>query len=162
MSIDTEIQNMIQNTIDEHDFVCRLDAEQYTDDQIAGLEDQIAELVNQFEELESRTTSIELVKDSEPLMAPEAPAAVEQTQFFPTSETKFYVQNIRQELIASNDPHLTTLGLIMSDLQLFLLAQSMEPDGDQARTCKIFRAALESHQGLAADLQTAKDLGLEP
>jgi hypothetical protein len=150
MSIDTEIQNMIQNTIDEQDFVCRLDAEQYTDDQIAGLEDQIAELVNQFEELESRTTSIELVKDSE------------QTQFFPTSETKFYVQNIRQELIASNDPHLTTLGLIMSDLQLFLLAQSMEPDGDQARTCKIFRAALESHQGLAADLQTVKDLGLEP
>ena len=150
MSIDTEIQNMIQNTVDEQDFVCRLDAEQYTDDQIAGLEDQIAELVNQFEELESRTTSIELVKDSE------------QTQFFPTSETKFYVQNIRQELIASNDPHLTTLGLIMSDLQLFLLAQSMEPDGDQARTCKIFRAALESHQGLAADLQTAKDLGLEP
>jgi hypothetical protein len=150
MSIDTEIQNMIQNTIDEQDFVCRLDAEQYTDDQIAGLEDQIAELVNQFEELESRTTSIELVKDSE------------QTQFFPTSETKFYVQNIRQELIASNDPHLTTLGLIMSDLQLFLLAQSMEPDGDQARTCKIFRAALERHQGLAADLQTVKDLGLEP
>ncbi|WP_347852275.1 hypothetical protein [Planktomarina sp.] len=150
MSIDTEIQNMIQNTVDEQDFVCRLDAEQYTDDQIVGLEDQIAELVNQFEELESRTTSIELVKDSE------------QTQFFPTSETKFYVQNIRQELIASNDPHLTTLGLIMSDLQLFLLAQSMEPDGDQARTCKIFRAALESHQGLAADLQTAKDLGLEP
>ena len=77
-SIDTAIQNMIQNTIDEQDFVCRLDAEQYTDDQIAGLEDQIAELVNQFEELESRTTSIELVKDGEPLMAPEAPAAVEQ------------------------------------------------------------------------------------
>jgi len=57
------------------------------------------------------------------------------TQFFPTSETKFYVQNIRQELIASNDPHLITLGLIMSDLQLFLLCQSMEPDGDQAKTC---------------------------
>ena len=71
MSIDTEIQNMIQNTIDEQDFVCRLDAEQYTDDQIAGLE-------------------------------------------------------------------------------------------DQARTCKIFRAALERHQGLAADLQTLKDLDLEP
>jgi len=33
------------------------------------------------------------------------------TQFFPTPETKFYVQNIRQELIASNDPHLITLGL---------------------------------------------------
>ena len=77
-SIDTAIQNMIQNTIDEQDFVCRLDAEQYTDDQIAGLEDKLDELVNQFEELESRTTSIELVKDGEPLMAPEAPAAVEQ------------------------------------------------------------------------------------
>ena len=77
-SIDTAIQNMIQNTIDEQDFVCRLDAEQYTDDQIAGLEDQIAELVNQFEELESRTTSLELIEDGEPLMAPEAPAAVEQ------------------------------------------------------------------------------------
>jgi hypothetical protein len=84
------------------------------------------------------------------------------TQFFPTLETKFYVQNIRQELIASNDPHLITLGLIMSELQLFLLCQSMEPDGDQARTCENFRTALERHQGLAADLQTVKDLGLEP
>jgi hypothetical protein len=84
------------------------------------------------------------------------------TQFFPTPETKFYVQKIRQELIASNDPHLITLGLIMSDLQLFLLCQSMEPDGDQAKTCENFRAALESHQGLAVDLQAVKDLGLEP
>lgn len=83
------------------------------------------------------------------------------TQFFPTSESKFYVQNIRQELIASSDPRLITLGLIMSDLQLFLLCQSMEPDGDQAKTCENFRAALESHQELAVDLQTVKDLGLE-
>ena len=60
------------------------------------------------------------------------------TQFFPTSETKFYVQNIRQELIASNDPHLITLGLIMSDLQLFLLCQSMAPDGDPAKTREKF------------------------
>jgi len=77
-NVETAIEGMIQNTIDEQDFVCRLDAEQYTDDQIAGLEDKLDELVNQFEELESRTTSIELVKDGEPLMAPEAPAAVEQ------------------------------------------------------------------------------------
>ena len=81
-SIDTAIQNMIQNTIDEQDFVCRLDAEQYTDNEITDLkgdlQDEIAELMVRLEELESRTTSIELVKDGEPLMAPEAPAAVEQ------------------------------------------------------------------------------------
>ncbi len=81
-SIDTAIQNMIQNTIDEQDFVCRLDAEQYTDNEITDLkgdlQDEIAELMVRLEELESRTTSIELVKDGEPLMAPEAPAAEEQ------------------------------------------------------------------------------------
>ncbi len=81
-SIDTAIQNMIQNTIDEQDFVCRLDAEQYTDNEITDLkgdlQDEIAELMVRLEELESRTTSIELVKDGEPLMDPEAPAAVEQ------------------------------------------------------------------------------------
>ena len=53
------------------------------------------------------------------------------TQFFPTPETTAYVQNIRQELIASNDPHLIWLSAIVSDLQLFLLCQSMSPDGDQ-------------------------------
>ena len=84
------------------------------------------------------------------------------TQFFPTQETKFYVQNIRQELIASNDPHLINLALILSDLQLFLLAQSMEPDGDQAKTCENWLTALESHQEMAVDLETVKDLGLEP
>ncbi len=76
-NVETAIEGMIQDTIDEQDFVCRLDAEQYTDDQIAGLEDQIAELVNQFEELERRMLP-SLEKDGEPLMAPEAPAAVEQ------------------------------------------------------------------------------------
>jgi len=49
-NVETAIEGMIQNTIDEQDFVCRLDAEQYTDDQIAGLEDKLDELVNQFEE----------------------------------------------------------------------------------------------------------------
>lgn len=81
-SIDTAIQNMIQNTIDEQDFVCRLDAEQYTDNEItdlkSDLQDEIAELMVRLEELESRTTSLELIEDGEPLMAPEAPAAVEQ------------------------------------------------------------------------------------
>ncbi len=84
-SIDTAIQNMIQNTIDEQDFVCRLDAEQYTDNEITDLksdnvqlQDEIAELMVRLEELESRTTSLELIEDGEPLMAPEAPAAVEQ------------------------------------------------------------------------------------
>ena len=83
-------------------------------------------------------------------------------QFFPTPETTAYVLNIRQELIASNDPHLVTLGLIMSDLQLFLLCQSWDSDNDQARTCENFRVALERHQELAADLQTLTDLGLHP
>ena len=84
------------------------------------------------------------------------------TQFFPTPETTAYAQNIRQELIASNDPHLITLGLIMSDLQLFLLCQSWDSDSDQARTCEKFRVALDRHQELAADLETIKDLGLHP
>ena len=82
------------------------------------------------------------------------------TQFFPTPETTAYVQNIRQELIASDDPHLVTLAMILSDLQLFLLCQSW--DSDQERTAENFRAALESHQGMAVDLQTVKDMGLEP
>ena len=84
------------------------------------------------------------------------------TQFFPTPETTAYVQNIRQELIASNDPHLIWLSAIVSDLQLFLLCQSMSPDGDQAITCENFRVALESHQGLAVDLEIVEDMGLHP
>jgi len=84
------------------------------------------------------------------------------TQFFPTAETKFYVQEVRQGMIDSNDPHLINLAMILSDLQLFLLAQSMAPDGDQAKTCENWLNALESHQGMAVDLETVKDLGLEP
>jgi len=81
-NVETAIEGMIQNTIDEQDFVCRLDAEQYTDNEItdlkSDLQDEIAELMVRLEELESRTTSLELIEDGEPLMAPEAPAAVEQ------------------------------------------------------------------------------------
>lgn len=84
------------------------------------------------------------------------------TQFFPTAETKFYVQEVRQGMMDSNDPHLINLALILSDLQLFLLAQSMEPDGDQAKTCENWLAALESHQEMTVDLETVKDLDLEP
>ena len=64
-NVETAIEGMIQNTIDEQDFVCRLDAEQYTDDQIAGLEDKLDELVNQFEEMERRMVP-SLEKDGEP------------------------------------------------------------------------------------------------
>lgn len=63
MSIDTEIQTMIQNQIDEQDFVSRLNAEQYTDNEItvlnSDLQDDIAELMVRLEALESQPAAEE-------------------------------------------------------------------------------------------------------
>ena len=88
-SIDTAIEEMIQSNIDGQDLVCRLDAEQYTDQCISDLQDDISELIVRIEaleektapamvdmeELQSRVTSLELIKDGEPLMEPWADSA---------------------------------------------------------------------------------------
>ena len=59
MSIDTAVEEMIQNHIDalgldEQDFVSRLDAEQYTDQCISDCEDSISELIVRIEALEEK------------------------------------------------------------------------------------------------------------
>tara|TARA_R110000764_G_scaffold29715_1_gene69484 strand:- start:12 stop:491 length:480 start_codon:yes stop_codon:yes gene_type:complete len=88
-SIDTAIEEMIQSNIDGQDLVCRLDAEQYTDQCVSDLQDDISELIVRIEaleektapamvdmeELQSRVTSLELIKDGEPLMEPWADSA---------------------------------------------------------------------------------------
>ena len=51
-SIDTAIEEMIQSNIDGQDLVCRLDAEQYTDQCISDCEDSISELIVRLEALE--------------------------------------------------------------------------------------------------------------
>ena len=51
-SIDTAIEEMIQSNIDGQDLVCRLDAEQYTDQCISDCEDSISELIVRIEALE--------------------------------------------------------------------------------------------------------------
>ena len=62
MSIDTAIENMIQNHIEllniEQDFVCRLDAEQYADNEVndarADFEAELTELQHRIEALEEK------------------------------------------------------------------------------------------------------------
>ena len=53
-SIDTAIEEMIQSNIDGQDLVCRLDAEQYTDQCISDCEDSISELIVRIEALEAK------------------------------------------------------------------------------------------------------------
>ena len=58
--VETAIENMIQSHIDEQDFVCRLDAEQYADSEVndarADFEAELTELQQRIEALESRET----------------------------------------------------------------------------------------------------------
>ena len=51
-NVETAIEEMIQSCIDEQDLVCRLDAEQYTDQCISDCEDSISELIVRIEALE--------------------------------------------------------------------------------------------------------------
>jgi len=53
-SIDTAIEEMIQSNIDGQDLVCRLDAEQYTDQCVSDLQDDISELIVRIEALEEK------------------------------------------------------------------------------------------------------------
>jgi hypothetical protein len=53
-NVETAIEEMIQSCIDEQDLVCRLDAEQYTDQCISDCEDSISELIVRIEALEAK------------------------------------------------------------------------------------------------------------
>jgi len=53
-NVETAIEEMIQSCIDEQDLVCRLDAEQYTDQCVSDLQDDISELIVRIEALEAK------------------------------------------------------------------------------------------------------------
>ena len=67
--VETAIENLIQFHIDEQDFVCRLDAEQYTDQCVSDLQDDISELVVRLEALEAKTAPAAEDETEEPLDA---------------------------------------------------------------------------------------------
>ena len=74
MSIDTAVEEMIQNHIDalgldEQDFVSRLDAEQYTDSAVAEVEDEVAQLEQRIEYLEKKLLPAAEDESEEPLDA---------------------------------------------------------------------------------------------
>lgn len=57
-NVETAIEGMIQSYVDEQDYVCRLDAEQYTDSEVndarADFEGEITELQHRIEALEEK------------------------------------------------------------------------------------------------------------
>ena len=69
MSIDTAIEEMIQTYVDEQDYVCRLDAEQYTDTAVAEVEDEVAQLEQRIEYLEKKLLPAAEDESEEPLDA---------------------------------------------------------------------------------------------
>lgn len=85
-SIDTAIENMIQSHIDEQDFVCRLDAEQYTDGEVndmrADMESELTELQHRIEALEEKAESAAV--DPEPRAEEPEPRAVNQIDWIMT------------------------------------------------------------------------------
>ena len=89
-SIDTAIENMIQSHIDEQDFVCRLDAEQYTDGEVndmrADMESELTELQHRIEALEEKAESAAEEQDENLLqeLADSAPRAVNQIDWIMT------------------------------------------------------------------------------
>ena len=95
MSIDTAVEEMIQNHIDalgldEQDFVSRLDAEQYTDSAVAEVEDEVAQLEQRIEYLEKKLLPAAEDETEEPLDAwlgpkyTEEPRAVNQIDWVMT------------------------------------------------------------------------------
>jgi hypothetical protein len=96
MSIDTAVEEMIQNHIDalgldEQDFVSRLDAEQYTDSAVAEVEDEVAQLEQRIEYLEKKLLPAAEDETEEPLDAwlgpkyTEEPRAVNQIDWIMTT-----------------------------------------------------------------------------
>ena len=68
-NIETAIEEMIETYVDEQDYVCRLDAEQYTDQCVSDLQDDISELVVRLEALEAKTAPAAEDETEEPLDA---------------------------------------------------------------------------------------------
>ena len=68
-NIETAIEEMIETYVDEQDYVCRLDAEQYTDQCVSDLQDDISELVVRLEALEAKTAPAAEDESEEPLDA---------------------------------------------------------------------------------------------
>ena len=68
-NVETAIEEMIQSCIDEQDLVCRLDAEQYTDQCISDCEDSISELIVRIEALEAKPAPAAEDESEEPLDA---------------------------------------------------------------------------------------------
>ena len=84
-SIDTAIEEMIQSNIDGQDLVCRLDAEQYTDQCISDCEDSISELIVRLEALEDKAREDKALDVLEEARAEEQePRAVNQIDWIMT------------------------------------------------------------------------------
>ena len=90
-NIETAIEEMIETYVDEQDYVCRLDAEQYTDQCVSDLQDDISELVVRLEALEAKTAPAAEDETEEPLDAwlgpkyTEEPRAVNQIDWIMTT-----------------------------------------------------------------------------
>ena len=84
-SIDTAIEEMIQSNIDGQDLVCRLDAEQYTDQCVSDLQDDISELIVRLEALEDKAREDKALDVLEEALAEEQePRAVNQIDWIMT------------------------------------------------------------------------------
>ena len=68
-NVETAIEEMIQSYTDEQDYVCRLDAEQYTDTAVAEVEDEVAQLEQRIEYLEKKLPPAAEDESEEPLDA---------------------------------------------------------------------------------------------
>ena len=68
-NVETAIEEMIQTYVDEQDYVCRLDAEQYTDTAVAEVEDEVAQLEQRIEYLEKKLPPAAEDESEEPLDA---------------------------------------------------------------------------------------------
>ena len=79
---------------------------------------------------------------------------------FPTLEIKQELQQIRVTLLADNSPHLQIIGKIATDLQLYLLGQSILLENAREESERSFTDLLESHSKLAVDIEVATDMGL--
>lgn len=82
-NVETAIEEMIQTYIDENDYVCRLDAEQYTDTAIGEVEDEIAVLEQRIEYLEKQIAPAAVIE--EPRAEGEKPRPVNQIDWIMTT-----------------------------------------------------------------------------
>ena len=82
--IETAVENLIQFHIDENDFITRMDAEQYIDNEVndarADMESELSELQSRIEALEEKTAPAAEEQDENLLqeLADSAPRAVNQ------------------------------------------------------------------------------------